>query len=244
LSPFHLQRVFKQALGVSPRQYAETLRLNKLRHSLRKGQTINDALHDAGFSSRSRLYEKKTGHLGVSPGTLRTGGKGLQITYTIMNSPLGRLLLGATEVGICAVCMGASDLEVEEKLVEDYPKAAIGRNDQGMGRWVSMFQEYFEGQSFPTSLPIDVKATAFQWNVWKHIQSIPYGQTVSYSAIAGALGTPQSARAVARACATNPVALVVPCHRVVGKDGELRGYRWGLERKRSLLSHEKTAQEP
>jgi AraC family transcriptional regulator, regulatory protein of adaptative response / methylated-DNA-[protein]-cysteine methyltransferase len=238
LSPFHLQKVFRHTLGVSPRQYVERLRLDRLKRSLRDGETVNDALYDAGFSSRSRLYDKIPGQLGVNPGTLRRGGQGLQIHYTIMDSPLGRLLLGATDAGICAVCMGASDSEVEERLVEDYPDASLGRNDEGMNRWVSFFKKYFEGQSFPSDLPIDVRATAFQWKVWKKIQSIPYGQTISYAGLAKALGNPRGARAVANACANNRVALVVPCHRVVGKGGDLRGYKWGLERKQSLLSHE------
>jgi AraC family transcriptional regulator, regulatory protein of adaptative response / methylated-DNA-[protein]-cysteine methyltransferase len=239
LSPFHLQRVFKQALGVSPRQYAERLRLDKVKRSLRNGETVNNALYGAGFSSRSRLYNKTPGQLGVNPGTLRRGGEGLKISYTIMESPLGRLLLGATDAGICAVCMGTSDSEVEERLTEDYPQASLGRDDDGMKSSVTLFKNYFQGQSFPPDLPIDVQATAFQWRVWRRIQSVPYGETTNYTSIAKALGKPRSVRAVANACANNRVALVVPCHRVVGKDGALLGYKWGLERKQSLLSYER-----
>ncbi len=240
ISPYHLQRTFKRVLGISPRQYTEALRLERMKLSLRNGETVNNAIYDAGFSSRSRLYEKAHTQLGVSPGTLRRGGEGLQIDYTIVDSPLGRLLIGATERGICAVCMGGSDSAVEAALMEDYSAAALHRNDNGMKNWAASFMKYFSGQRFPPDLPIDVKATAFQWKVWREIQSIPYGGTATYSGIARTLGEPDGSRAVANACASNPVALVVPCHRVIGKDGGLRGYKWGTKRKQALLSLEQT----
>ena len=241
VSPYYLQRTFKQILGISPRQYVEARRLARMKQSLRRGQTVNDALYNAGFSSRSRIY-KKTPSLGMAPGALRRGGEGLLIEYTIINSPLGRLLVGATARGVCAVCLGASDEAVEASLSQDYFAADIQRNDQALKKWAAKFMEYFTSRPFNLNLPVDVQATAFQWRVWKEIQSIPYGQTSTYSKIASAIGKPKAVRAVARACATNPVSLVVPCHRVVGSDGELHGYRWGLRRKQALLIHEKMSE--
>lgn len=238
ISPWHLQRTFKLALSISPREYVEARRLAKMKRSLRHGETVTNAIYGAGFTSRSRLYEKVPNQLGVNPGTLRRGGRGLQIEYTIMDSPLGRLLVGSTEQGICAVCMGDSDEAVETVLSEDYPAAKLRRNDEAMRKWATSFTNYFTGQHPNLNLPINLQATAFQRRVWREIQSIPYGETTTYSRIARALGAPQATRAVARACATNPVALVVPCHRVIGEDGDLHGYRYGEKRKQALLSLE------
>ncbi len=242
ISPYHFQRIFKQVVGISPRQYVEARRLSKMKRSLRNGQTVEKALYGAGFSSRSRLYEKVPNQIGVNPGTLRRGGVGLSIEYTIVDCPLGRLLVGATARGICAVCMGDSDAAVEAALTEDYPSADIRRNDKRMRRWVNTLTNYLGGQEFDLNLPVDVRATAFQWRVWSEIKSVPYGNTTTYSKIANALGEPNAARAVARACATNPVSLVIPCHRVVGEDGGPHGYRWGKKRKQALLLLEQTAQ--
>ena len=237
LSPFHFQRTFKKILGISPRQYVEARRLEKVKHSLTNGETVTNSLYDAGFTSKGRLYEKNL-QLGVSPGLFRRGGYGLRIHYTIVDSQIGRVLLAATERGACAVCMGASDDAVEAALREDYYAADLRRDDNGMKGWAGALQLYFDGHEFPRDIPLDVQATAFQWKVWKEIQSIPYGQTATYSNIAKSLGKPQSTRAVARACATNPVAIIIPCHRVIGKDGSLRGYAWGVKRKKTLLSLE------
>lgn len=239
LSTHHLQRTFKRVLGVSPRQYVQARRLERMKGSLKNGLTVNDALYKAGFSSRSRVYENAIDQLGVNPGTVRRGGAGLVIDYTIVDSPLGRLLLGATPRGLCAVCIGDSDLEAENALVEDYPLAKHYRNDQGLKEWASTFTNYFSGKEFPRQLPLDIRGTAFQTKVWRKLQSIPYGQTPSYTDIADSIGAPSAVRAVANACATNPVALIVPCHRVVGKDGTLHGYYWGLKRKEILLKMEK-----
>lgn len=240
LSPFHFQRTFKRVLGISPRQYVEARRLERVRHSLTNGETVTNSLYDAGFTSKGRLYEQST-QLGVSPGLFRRGGQGLRIHYTIVDSQIGRVLLAATDRGACAVCMGASDDAVEAALREDYYAADLRRDDEGMKDWAGALQSYFDGYEFPQNLPLDLQATAFQWRVWKEIQSIPYGQTASYSNIAKSLGKPQATRAVARACATNPVAIVIPCHRVIGKDGSLRGYAWGVKRKKTLLSLENKA---
>jgi len=238
LSPFHFQRTFKRILGISPRQYVEARRLEKVKRSLTNGETVTKSLYDAGFTSKSRLYEKTSPHFGVSPGIFRRGGEGLRIHYTIVDSRIGRVLLAATQRGACAVCMGASDEAVEAALKEDYYAADLHRDDEGMEKWTEALLSYFDGQEFPRDLPLDVQATAFQWRVWKEIQSIPYGQTATYSNIAKSLGRPQAARAVARACATNPVAIVIPCHRVIGKDASLGGYAWGVKRKKTLLSLE------
>jgi AraC family transcriptional regulator, regulatory protein of adaptative response / methylated-DNA-[protein]-cysteine methyltransferase len=241
LSPFHFQRTFKKVLGISPRQYVEARRLEKVKRSLTNGETVTNSLYAAGFTSKSRLYEKNT-RLGVSPGTFRRGGEGLHIHYTIVDTRIGRVLLAATERGACAVCMGTSDDAVEAAFREDYYAADLHRDDEGMKKWTEALRSYFDGHEFPRDLPLDVQATAFQLKVWKEIQSIPYGRTATYSNIAKSLGTPQSTRAVARACATNPVAIVIPCHRVVGKDGSLRGYAWGVKRKKTLLSLENKAE--
>jgi len=242
LSPFHFQRTFKRMLGISPRQYVEASRLEKVKRSLTNGDTVTNSLYNAGFTSKGRLYGKTPPQFGVSPGIFRRGGEGLRIHYTIVDSRMGRVLLAATQRGACAVCMGASDEAVEAALKEDYYAADLHRDDEGMKKWTEALLSYFNGQEFPRDLPLDVQATAFQWRVWKKIQSIPYGQTATYSNIAKSLGTPQAARAVARACATNPVAIVIPCHRVIGKDGSLRGYAWGVKRKKTLLSLENRLQ--
>jgi AraC family transcriptional regulator of adaptative response/methylated-DNA-[protein]-cysteine methyltransferase len=236
VSPYHLQRTFTRVVGISPHQYAEARRLARVKRSLKNGETVTRALYGAGFSSRS------PNRFGMSPGVFRRGGLGLRIEYTIVGCPLGRLLVGATGRGICAVCMGDSDAQVEAALSEDYPSADLHRNDGDMLRWVTAFMDYFSGQHFNFDLPIDVQATAFQWRVWKEIQSIPCGSTTTYGKIANVLGKPQAARAVARACATNPVSIVIPCHRVIGKEGGLRGYRWGKKRKRALLLLEHASQ--
>src|SRR3989442_4959518 len=241
LSPFHFQRTFKRVLGVSPRQYVEARRLARMKRFLRNSETVNNSLYNAGFSSRSRVYENVPGGFGVNPGEFRRGGKGLQIRYSIIDSPLGRLLVAATERGVCGVCIGDSDAFVERSLAEDYPSAVLIRNDQGMEEWTGAFAKYFEGERLALNLPLDVKATAFQSRVWKVIQSIPFGKTTTYGKIAKELDEPKGSRAVARACATNPVALVIPCHRVIGKDGNLRGDRWGKRRKQTLLKLEQTA---
>ena len=244
LSPYHFQRTFKKALGISPRQYVEAKRLARMKNSLRRGETVNTSLFDAGFSSRSRIYENVQDGFGVNPGEFRRGGKGLRIQYGIIDSPLGRLLVAATERGVCSVCIGGSDDFVERSLVEDYPAASLSRNDNVLRRWTRMFEKYFDGGSHDLNLPVDVKATAFQSRVWKAIQSIPPGKTATYTEIADQLGEPKATRAVARACATNPVALVIPCHRVIGKDGELHGYRWGLSTKKTLLELEQREKQP
>jgi AraC family transcriptional regulator of adaptative response/methylated-DNA-[protein]-cysteine methyltransferase len=211
-----------------------------MKRSLLNGETVTKAIYGAGFSSRSRFYENGSYRFGMSPGVLRRGGAGIRIRYTIVDCVLGKLLVGGTEFGVCAVCMANSDGAVERALSEQYPNAILQRNDESMSEWVIQIIKYLSGEELNLNLPLDIQATTFQSKVWDKIKSIPYGATASYSKIALAVGKPKAARAVARACATNPVAIIVPCHRVVGQDGKLHGYRWGKERKHRLLRLEQT----
>lgn len=238
MSAPQLERAFRRVMGISPRQYADAQRMKFLKSRLKKGADVTTALYDAGFGSSSRLYERAPGHLGMTPAAYRQGGAGMEIDYTIVNSPLGRLLVGATSRGISAVYLGKDDAPLEAALREEYPHAEIHRDPNGMRDWVGRIMEHLRGHEPNLDLPTDVQATAFQRRVWEELRKIPYGTTKTYSQVARAIGRPTAIRAVARACATNPVAVVVPCHRVVREDGNLAGYRWGLERKRDLLEHE------
>ncbi len=244
VSPYHLQRVFKRVMGISPRQYAEARRLDRFKEQLKEGETVTQALYGAGFSSSSRLYERAPDQLGMTPTTYRRGGLGMQITYTIVDCALGRLLVAATGKGICSVCIGDNDENLEAALMQEYPRAEIRRDDGSRGNgdnfhaWISMLVQHLDGNKPHLDLPVDVQATAFQWRVWQELQAIPYGATRSYSQVAQAIGRPTAARAVAHACATNPIAIVVPCHRVVRENGQMGGYRWGTERKERLLAQE------
>lgn len=239
LSPAHLQRVFKQVTGVSPRQYVEVRRIGQLKANLREGQPIAAALYDAGFSSSSRVYEEAGAKLGMTPAAYRKGGAGMHIRYTISECPLGYLLVGATERGLCAVSLGDSPAAVEQWLQTDYPQAELEQADAGLAAVVEQLVRHLAGDLPHLDLPLDVQATAFQLRVWEALRQIPYGETRSYAQVAQALGEPTAARAVARACASNRVALVIPCHRVVRGDGDLSGYRWGVKRKAALLATER-----
>ncbi len=239
VSPFHLQRTFKRVTGLSPHQYLQERRLGRLKRELRTGTDVTTAIYDAGYGSSSRVYEQRSDRLGMSPNTYRRGGRGMEITYTIVDCQLGRVLVGTTERGVCAVCLGESDVELEQALHDEYPEANIHRGEPASRAWVTGVAELAEGHVTAQDLPIDVQATAFQGRVWSYLRSIPAGETRSYGEVAQALEQPTAARAVARACASNPVALIVPCHRVVRGDGEVGGYRWGMERKRSLLTRER-----
>jgi AraC family transcriptional regulator of adaptative response/methylated-DNA-[protein]-cysteine methyltransferase len=225
-------------MGITPRQYADAQRMRRLKSQLRKGDDVTTALYDAGFGSSSRLYERAPSQLGMTPATYRQGGTGMRVNYTIVDSPLGRLLVGATDRGISAVYLGESDVRLEGALKKEYPRAEIRRDRNGLEGWVSKILEHLRGREPNLDLPTDVQATAFQRRVWEELRRIPYGTTRTYSQVARAIGQPAAVRAVARACATNPVSVVVPCHRVVRGDGKLAGYRWGVERKQALLEHE------
>jgi AraC family transcriptional regulator of adaptative response/methylated-DNA-[protein]-cysteine methyltransferase len=239
LSRFHFQRAFTQVVGISPRAFAEACRLGQVKTALKNGERVTPAIYDAGYGSSSRLYERAGAALGMTPATYRKGAPGVEIDFTIADSPLGRLLLAATTRGVCRVMIGDSDGALEKDLREEYPHAAIRRNDRLLSAQVRTLLEHLRGTSPHVELPLDVRATAFQWRVWRHLQAIPYGETRTYSEVATAIGKPTATRAVARACATNPVALLIPCHRVIGTDGSLRGYRWGVERKEKLLAAER-----
>ena len=239
VSPFHLQRLFKRATGLSPREYQSARRMQQVKHGLRKGDDVTTALYDAGFGSPSRLYEKAGQQLGMTPGAYRRGGAGMNIQYAIVPSPLGRLLVAATARGLCSVRFGESVTELERGLREEFRAAAIRRDDAALQPYLQPLLATFRGENFPIDLPLDVRATAFQKKVWDALREIPAGETRSYSQVARAIGDPNAVRAVAKACASNPVALAVPCHRVVRSDGELAGYRWGVDRKKRLLAQER-----
>lgn len=239
VSPYHLQRTFKSLTGVTPRQYAAAHRVNQFKKYIGNGETVTGALYDAGYSSSSRLYEHANSELGMTPATYFRGGEGMEIAYAIVGCALGRLLVAATARGLCAVRLGDSDEELENTLLAEFPAAAINRNETALAQWVAALLRHLDGQDTSLDLPLDVRATAFQRRVWEELRRIPYGSTSSYGDVARAIGQPQAVRAVARACATNPVALVTPCHRVVRGDGGLSGYRWGIERKRKLLERER-----
>src|SRR5579863_2456100 len=238
MSPHQLERAFRGVMGISPRQYADAQRMRRLKSKLKKGDDVTTALYDAGFGSSSRLYERAPSQLGMTPATYREGGAGMQIHYTIVGSPLGRLLVGATHRGISALYLGKDDAALQAALRKEYPRAEISRDRNGLEGWVERILEHLRGREPNLDLPTDVQATAFQRRVWEELRKIPYGSTRTYSQVARAIGKPKAIRAVARACATNPVSVVVPCHRVVRQDGDLAGYRWGLERKLALLEHE------
>jgi AraC family transcriptional regulator of adaptative response/methylated-DNA-[protein]-cysteine methyltransferase len=239
MSAAHLQRVFKRVVGVSPRQYADACRLDRLKGQLKKGRTVTTAMIRAGYGSASRLYEKAAGQLGMTPGEYRRGGSSLAIRFATAKCELGRVLLAATDRGVCAVFLADTDSELKSALDEEFPEAEIQRDGAGLDTWLTALVEHIAGERPHLDLPLDVQATAFQRRVWEELRRIPYGETRSYSEVAKALGAPKSVRAVARACATNPASLVIPCHRVVGSDGKLTGYRWGVHRKKDLLEREK-----
>lgn len=238
-SPFHLQRVFKVATGLSPRQYAAGLRAGRLKQQLRSGQEVTGALYEAGYSSSSRLYAEADARLGMTPSTYRSGGKHMQIHYTISDCPLGRMLVAATPRGVCAVSLGGDDAGLETSLRAEYPNAQIEPAADSLRHEVACLLDYLNGLRPRLDLSLDVQATAFQLRVWEELRRIPYGETRTYTQVAEAIGRPKAVRAVANACASNPAALVTPCHRVIRGDGSLGGYRWGIERKKTLLSEER-----
>lgn len=239
-SPYHLQRNFKRIVGVTPREYAEACRLRTVKRRLREGHAVTSAVFDAGYGSSSRFYERAAPRLGMSPSAYRRGGDGLSLRFTIVDSPLGRLLVAATARGVCSVALADSDAELERALSLEYPAATIAKDDGSLGRWAQAIVARVKGRASEPQLPIDVRATAFQWQVWNALAAIPYGETRSYAEVAAAIGRPTAARAVARACATNPVAIVIPCHRVVPSAGGFGGYRWGVVRKKQLLVRERS----
>jgi AraC family transcriptional regulator of adaptative response/methylated-DNA-[protein]-cysteine methyltransferase len=239
LSPFHLQRTFKGLTGITPRAYADACRLETLKRGLRRGDSVTRAMVDAGYSSSSRLYERTGSQLGMPPADYRKGGAGASIRYGVVESPLGLILIAATPKGICCIRFGDSRGELEAGLRKEFHQARIESDDAAMAGWAAQLGDHLAGRLEQLDLPLDIRATAFQRLVWEHLRSIPRGKTESYSEVAAAIGRPTAVRAVARACAANPVALAIPCHRVVREDGSVSGYRWGVDRKQKLLEQEK-----
>lgn len=240
MSPSHLQRRFKALVGVSPREFQAACRARRLRAGLRRGDDVTTAIYAAGYGSPSRVYESAATR-GMPPSVYRRGGAGVQVAYSIVPCPLGRLLVATTASGVCAVKIGDSDEQLARDLRQEYRAAEIREGEKARHDWVQAIVQHLRGDLPALDLPIDVRATAFQWKVWRALQAIPYGETRPYADVARSIGAPRAVRAVARACATNPVALVVPCHRVVQSGGGLGGYRWGVERKKKLLSREARA---
>ncbi|HET8899347.1 MAG TPA: methylated-DNA--[protein]-cysteine S-methyltransferase [Rhodanobacteraceae bacterium] len=249
LGATQLQRRFRARYGVSPAELARSLRLAAFKADLKRGARVSDATYAAGFGSGSRVYERSDQMLGMTPARYRQGGAGVAIRYTTTDTPLGRLLVAATARGICAVMLGDDDAELVQRLAEELPHASRERVDAGRDDWLDAMiarithELGWHAVDAPTLPPLDVAATAFQWRVWQALTRIPCGQTVSYGALATELGLPRGARAIARACASNRLALVVPCHRVIREDGSLGGWRWGIERKRQLLASEQNLQD-
>jgi AraC family transcriptional regulator of adaptative response/methylated-DNA-[protein]-cysteine methyltransferase len=233
----YLRRLFKRTLWVTPREYAASHRALRLRHGLRDGASVTTAMYDAGYPSSSRLYESADKQLGMTPAAYQRGGRGMAIGYQIVECALGRLMVAATERGVCAVRLGDSEQRLEESLRREFPQALIARQD-GAGGWIQDIVRYLDGRQVRLDVPMDIQGTAFQIRVWRALRAIAYGETKSYSQVAREIGMPTAARAVAQACARNPIALVVPCHRVVRENGELGGYALGVHRKEALLAME------
>jgi AraC family transcriptional regulator of adaptative response/methylated-DNA-[protein]-cysteine methyltransferase len=240
-TPATLRRAFLRVTGLRPRELAEALRLVRFKKMLREGKSITDALYETGYGSSSRIYERSNAQLGMTPATYQKGGKGMNIGYSIAKSALGKVLVAATDRGVSAVYLGDTDAKLVAELREEYPRAEIAPATDTFERWVKEIVQRVEGKPPRMELPLDLQATAFQRRVWQELQQIPRGSTRTYSQVAKAMGNPRAVRAVARACATNPVSIVVPCHRVIREDGNLAGYRWGLSRKQQLLAQEQTA---
>lgn len=237
-APQYLQETFRVVLGITPRQYAEARRLDRFKDRLREGSSVTEAVYEAGYGSPSRIYEKAAGRLGMTPAQYRQQAVGIRITYTVQPTPYGVLLIALTERGVCAVGLYADNAAAVEALIREYPRAEI-EQDQALASLAQAIIAHIDSGAPLPDLAWDVQATAFQWKVWRALIKIPRGETRSYSEVAQAIGSPTATRAVAAACGSNKLALIIPCHRVIGSSGELRGYKWGIERKRELLASEK-----
>ncbi len=244
LSPYHLQRSFRAILGVTPKQYLDNHRIAEFKASLRKPDAdVTASIYDAGYGSASRVYEKADTSLGMTPMEYRSGGRGLQITYATAETPVGEMMVGATDRGLCFLQFGADAPGLRDALAAEYPNATLvpmaTPAPQEFQTWIDALNRHLEGHEPDLRLPVHVRATAFQLKVWRYLQSIRHGTVQSYSEVACGIGQPKAARAVASACAANTVALAIPCHRVIRGTGHLGGYRWGLERKRVLIDRER-----
>jgi len=239
VSSGHLQKTFKNVIGISPKEALDMFRLENFKDNVR-GADVTTSLYDSGFGSSRSLYEKAGERLGMTPAVYKKGGKGMTIKYAIADTPLGMLMVAATDRGICSVSFGDNEVELKNELEKEFFAAAVVNDDSGLKKAVDSILRGMNGERSILALPLDVRGTAFQMRVWSELRKIPYGETRSYSQVAESIGNPNAVRAVARACATNPVAIVTPCHRVVASDGKLAGYRWGIERKKALLEKEKS----
>ena len=239
VSTGYLQKTFKVVLGLSPKEVMDMMRMENFKENVRETD-VTTSLYDSGFGSSRSLYEKAGQSLGMTPATYKKGGKNMKIDYTIVGSRLGLLMVAATEKGICSVSFGDDEAGLTHELEKEFFAAKIENNDAHLKESVTAILKSLDGEKAILSLPLDLHTSAFQMRVWAELRKIPRGETRSYGQIAASLGTPKSFRAVARACATNPVALVNPCHRVIAADGKLSGYKWGIERKKQLLDSEKT----
>lgn len=239
LSPARFQKLFKGLIGISPKKFAEAMRIRRFKRSVNEGASVTDAMYDAGFGSSSRLYERSADRLGMTPAAYARKGKDMTINYAVADCELGKMLVARTAKGICSVTFGDDAAELAADLRREFSGAEIEAADDGLGGIVEAILAGLSGSGLALDLPLDLRATAFQLRVWEELRKIPFGETVSYHEIAERIGNPNAVRAVARACASNRVALLVPCHRVVRSDGNLSGYRWGVERKRVILRNEK-----
>lgn len=240
VSSGHLQKTFKATLGLSPKEVTDMMRIESFKRNVRRAD-VTTSLYDSGFGSSRSLYEKAGETLGMTPAVYKKGGKGTKIRYAIADSPLGKLMVAATERGICAVSFGDDEESLQRELVDEFFAADISPDASDLRGAVDAILRSLDGEKTILTLPLDLRASAFQMRVWSELRKIPYGETRSYAQVAEALGNPKAVRAVARACATNPVALVNPCHRVIASDGKLAGYKWGIERKKALLEREDRA---
>jgi AraC family transcriptional regulator of adaptative response/methylated-DNA-[protein]-cysteine methyltransferase len=240
-SPFHLQRTFKDIMGITPRQYVEAQRMNHFKTRLKAGDTVTDAALEAGYSSSSRVYAQSDAHLGMPPSTYQQGGSETTIAYSVADSVLGKLLVAMTERGVCSVEMGDNESPLVERLHTEFPQAEVVRDDSALQQTLQTVVAYLNGWQPHMDLPLDIRVTAFQQRVLDELKRIPYGETRTYAEIAQAIGQPKAARAVGNACNKNPVPLIIPCHRVVGSNGSLTGYAFGLERKKTLLDMENSS---
>ncbi|WP_249931158.1 bifunctional DNA-binding transcriptional regulator/O6-methylguanine-DNA methyltransferase Ada [Ramlibacter sp. 2FC] len=241
LSPHHLHRLFKQHTGLTPRAWAQAARAQRLREALARGAPVTEALYEAGYGGSSRLYEQADQVLGMTPGRYRAGGAGSEVRFALGQCSLGAILVAGSERGICAIALGDEPEPLLRELQDRFPRATLVGGDAGFEQWVARVVGLVEAPALGLDLPLDLRGTAFQQRVWQALREIPPGQTCSYTELAQRLGAPRAVRAVAGACAANPLAVAIPCHRVVRSDGGLSGYRWGVARKAALLAREASA---
>lgn len=241
MSPCHFHRLFKAATGLTPRAWAAAHRAKRVREELAAGATVTQAIYGAGFGSSSRFYEQSDRMLGMKPSAFRAGGRDAEIRFAVGECSLGTILVAASTRGICAILLGDEPEALVHELEDRFPQARLVGGDAAFEAWVARVIGFVDAPAAGLDLPLDIRGTAFQQRVWQALTAIPPGSTASYADIAAAIGRPKAVRAVARACAANPLAVAIPCHRVVRTDGGLSGYRWGIERKRALLERERAA---